>query len=90
MADLAIPANDGRPDDHHAVLQHRAFADGNLLADVGRALAAIAQVRADARRQVGRDFGQRLPGVFAAVKNRGVLRLFQIKQFIGLKHAPEK
>jgi hypothetical protein len=87
VADLAIAADDGRADDHHAVLQHGALADGNALANICGALAAIEQLRARAGGQVGGDFGQRLPGEFAALEERGMFRLGQVKEFTRLEHS---
>ncbi len=87
VADLAVASDDGGADDHDAVLQHGALADGDVFADVGGALATIAQLRARAGGQAGGDFSQRLPGVSAALKERGVLGLGQVKEFSRLEHS---
>ncbi len=87
VANLAILPDDGRPFDHDAVLQHRAFADENLFADEGRALAAVAQIRAQMGGQIGGDFRQRFPGILAAVEDCAMRGLGQVKQFTRLEHA---
>src|ERR1700722_3815064 len=86
VAVLPILTDNGRTNNHHTVLQDRALADGNVLADVGGALAAVAQFQTRAGGQVGGDLSQRLPGVFASVEDSGVPGLGQIKQFTRLEH----
>ncbi len=72
---LAIPADDGRPLDHHAVFQQSAFADEHLFADIRLPFAAVVQTRAQMGGQKSGNFRQSFPGITAAVENRGMFRL---------------
>ena len=69
VANLAIAADDGRAFDHDPVLDHRAFADEDALADERDAFAAVVQAGAQMGLQVSLDLLQRVPGIFAAVKD---------------------
>jgi len=86
VADLAIAPDDGRAFDHRAVLHDRAFPDENIFADVGDALAFIVQARLEMALDVLLDPGERVPGMGAAIKERGVLGLAQVKQIGGFEH----
>jgi hypothetical protein len=47
MAELAVPANDGGPFDHNAVLDHRSFPDKDLFPNESTALTTIMQTGTD-------------------------------------------
>jgi hypothetical protein len=87
VADLAVPADDGWPLDHHAVLEHRAFADKNVLADVRYAFAGVIETMLHVRGEVTFNFFEGVPGILAAVKDRGVFGLRKVKQIGWLEHA---
>src|SRR5438552_6075384 len=86
VADLAIPANDGRAFNHGAILNERAFANEHLFADIGHALAAVAQGRTQMGQQVSGDFWERLPGIVASLENGRVFCLDKIEQIGRLEH----
>jgi hypothetical protein len=89
VADFAIATDDGRTLDGRAVLDDGAFADKHVFADVH----VRAIVRTAARFDVGVDVGlkllERVPGVFASVKEGGVGGLAQIKQVGRLEHGSQ-
>ena len=81
-----LPADNGRPFDHDAVFQQGAFADENLFADESLAFATVVQTGAQIGVQKGGNFRQSLPGITAAVENRGMPRLAKIEQFRSFEH----
>ena len=86
VADLAVAADDGRAFDHRAVLDHRAFADEDLLADERDAFAAVVQPGTEVGLEVGLDLLQRIPGIFAPVKDRRMRGLAEVEQVRWLEH----
>ncbi len=86
VADFAIPPDDGRAFDHHAVLDHRPFADEHILPDMHARVSRAARPGLDMRFDVGLEFFQRLPGMLASLEQLGVRGLAQIKQIARLEH----
>ena len=86
MPNPAVFADDGRAFDHHAVLDHRAFADENLLADKRASIARVVKRGLKIRSEVTFDFLEGVPGEFAVGKNRGVFGLVEVKQVGWFEH----
>ena len=85
MADLAVLPDNGRAFDHHAGLDHCAFADENAVADAG-ARETFGRILPRRPGEITLDFLESLPGVGAALEDRGVVGLRQVKQIGGFEH----
>src|ERR1043166_6148190 len=86
MTNLAVAANNGWPLYHRAVLDDCSFANEYILTDKGHAFTTIPQGRFQIRVQVSLDCFQRIPRVFASVKDCCVLALAEIKQICRFEH----
>ena len=87
VTDFAISTNDRRAFDHRAILHHGAFADENIVTDKRDAFALIAQRRLQSGLDVVLQLLQGVPGIFAAIEERGMLGLLQVKQIGWFEHA---
>src|SRR5262245_21727686 len=87
MTDLTMGADYGGPLDHRAILYQGAFPDENLLPYEGHSLATVMQAWLEMGLEIRPQFFQRFPGVFATVKDRGVLSLAEVEQIRRFEHA---
>src|SRR5882724_6850001 len=86
VANFAVPANDGWAFDHRAVFDNCALADEYLFTDVSDAFTTILQSGSQICLQIGRDFFESLPGIFASFKDGCMLGLGQIEQIRRFEH----
>jgi hypothetical protein len=87
VAKFAIAANDGRAFDHHPIFDDGAFADKNLLADIGDAMAPVVEGGAEMAKKERFDSLESFPGILAAFKNCHVFGLAEVEQIRRLEHA---
>ncbi len=89
MANLAVLTDNGRPFDHGAIFNHRAFADENLLPDECLPLARVLQAWSKVLSQILLDPWQSCPCKLALLEDRRVFCLGQIKQIGWFEHGEE-
>ena len=76
---MAVPADNGRTFNHDPILDHRALANEYPLTNERDAFAVVVQPGVEVSVQVGLNLLQRIPGIFAAVKDRRMRRLAEIE-----------
>lgn len=75
VPDLAIATDNGRPLDHGSMLYDGSLTDKDVFPYEGFADGCVMQGGAESEGDVGANFLQGIPGVFAAFENEGVFRL---------------
>ncbi len=86
VANITIATDDGRPFDHHAILDNGSLTDEDFFANISHAIATVMKPGAQMGKDIRLNPLQRFPRVFAPVKDRHVLRLAQIKQIRRFEH----